>query len=191
MERERRMYTREELKAMSRKDNVAIDLGCGSRKKSGLIGIDRHTAEGVDIVSDLENGIPLENDSVDKIYATYFLEHAGNLIFVFQEMYRVLVDGGVVELLVPYYNSINAFKDPTHRNFFTEDTFRYFSRDKWYGSDYGINTDFSVVDIKYHYSRLVPSWMPFKAYLRRHFMNLAGAMEVTLRARKGGGGAFG
>lgn len=164
---------------------IVLDLGCGSRKREGAVGVDKYKHEGVDMVCDVEKGIPLGDSTVSKIYATYFLEHVKDLIFVFQEMYRVLINGGEVELLVPYYNSINAFKDPTHKHFFTEETFRYFSKDKWYGSDYGINTDFEVVRIKYHYSKLVPPWMPFKKYLRRHFMNLTGAMEVTLKARKG------
>ena len=177
-------YARKKLESIAGKDKVFIDLGCGTRKKEGTIGIDKFPAPGVDIVCDIEKGIPVEDGSVDKIYTTYFLEHVSNLIFVFQEMYRVLVDGGVVELLVPYYTSINAFKDPTHKHFFTEETFKYFSREKWYGSDYGIKTDFEVVKIKYYYSKLILPWMPFKKYLRRHFMNLVGAIEVSLKAKK-------
>lgn len=183
-ESDAKKYSRDDLVKMCGSNNVVLDLGCGTRKKGKAIGLDRYPAPGVDIACDIENGIPVDDNSVDKICAFYFLEHVNNLIFVFQEMYRVLANGGTVELLVPYYNSINAFKDPTHRHFFTEDTFRYFSKDKWYGSDYGIGTDFELVSIEYHYSRLVPPWMPFKKYLRRHFMNMAGAMSVLLKARK-------
>ena len=165
-------------------DKIYLDLGCGTRKRNGCIGVDRVQLEGVDIVHDLKEGIPMKDNSVEKVYATYFLEHMDNVIFMFQEMYRVLTDGGTVELLVPYYNSVNAYKDLTHKHFFSEDTFKYFSDDKWYGSDYGINTNFDIVKIKYHYSKLVPPWMPFKKYLRRHFMNLVGAMEVTFSAKK-------
>lgn len=161
-----------------------LDLGCGTRKRPNCIGIDKAKLQGVDIVHDLENGLPIRSNSVDKIYAYYTLEHIENIIFLFQEMYRVLKNNGTVELLVPYYNSINAIKDLTHKHFFCEDTFRYFSKDKWYGSDYGINTDFEVVSIEYHYSKLVPKWMPFKRYLRRHITNLVGAITVTLKARK-------
>ena len=179
-------YTRKELESILKRSTVVIDLGCGTRKRQDTLGLDKYRANGVDLVCDIENGIPIEDNSVDKIYATYFLEHVDNLIFIFQEMYRILVNGGTLELLVPYYNSINAFKDPTHKHFFTEESFRYFSGERWYGSDYNINTDFRVIDIKYHYSKLVPPWMPFKRYLRRHFMNLVGAIEVTLKAEKNG-----
>lgn len=177
-------YTKEELIAILKKEKVVIDLGCGARRKQDAIGIDKYHCSGVDIVCDIENGIPIEDNSVDKIYATYFLEHVDNLIFTFQEMYRVLVNGGIVELLVPYYTSINAFKDPTHKNFFTEETFRYFSKDKWYGSDYKIGTNFEIVKIKYHYSKVALLLYPLRRYLRRHFLNMVGAMTVTLKVAK-------
>lgn len=176
-------YSRKDLQMLLKSDTISIDLGCGSRKKDGTIGVDIYRAEGVDIVCNLNKGLPFQDNSVDRICADYFLEHVDNLIFMFQEMYRILVDGGIVEALVPYYSSINAFKDPTHKNFFTEETFKYFSRDKWYGSDYGINTNFELIDIKYSYSNLI-RWLPFKKYLRRYLFNVVGAMEVKLKAVK-------
>ena len=133
-------------------DGFRIDLGCGNRKKNAsFLGIDKKLFKGVDIVCDVERGIPLRDGCVREVWSNYFLEHTSDIVFVFQELYRVCQDGAKIEFIVPYYNSINAFKDPTHKNFFTEETFRYFSGDKWYGSDYGINTNFEVVNIKYHY----------------------------------------
>ena len=177
-------YTKEEFKLMVKSDKIIVDLGCGTRKKSGAIGLDKYAGDGVDIVCDVEKGIPIEDNSVDEIHSNHFLEHVDDTIFIFQEMYRILANGGLVELTVPYYASINAFKDPTHKSFFTEDTFRYFSKSKWYGSDYNINTDFEVVNIKYFYSNLIKC-LPFKKYLRRYLFNVVGAMEVKLRAIKG------
>lgn len=164
-------------------NEVCLDLGCGTRKRPGYIGIDRVAFSGVDIVCDAEKGIPLKDDCVNAVYANYFLEHVGDLILLFQELYRVCSNGAKLELIVPYYASVNAFKDPTHKHFFTEETFRYFSADKWYGSDYSINTNFRVVKIKYHYSNLI-RYLPFKKYLRRYLFNVVGAMEVTLQVIK-------
>lgn len=164
-------------------DKIKLDLGCGSQKKPGYTGLDRVTLPGVDIVCDVEKGIPLKDNSVSAVYSNYFLEHVNNIIFVFQELYRVCCDGAQLELVVPYYASVNAFKDPTHKQFFTEETFEYFSRKKWYGSDYEINTDFEIVEIKYSYSNLI-KWLPFKKYLRRYLFNVVGAMEVKLKVIK-------
>jgi len=183
-----RLYTQPELKRLLKNaaSEVCIDLGCGIRKKEGHIGIDKARLEGVDIVCDIERGLPIEDNCVDKMYSVYFLEHVNDLVFIFQEIYRVCKNGAVVELTVPYYTSINAVKDPTHKQFFTEETFKYFSADKWYGSDYGINTNFKVMDIRYHYSRLIRGWFPeiLKRCLRRYLMNMAGAMTVRLKVEK-------
>lgn len=162
---------------------IKLDLGCGARKRPGYMGLDRAALPGVDIVCDIEKGIPLKDNSVEAVYSNYFLEHVGDLIFLFQELYRVCSDGARIELVVPYYASINAFKDPTHRSFFTEETFEYFSGEKWYGSDYKINTNFKVLEINYSYSNLI-KWLPFKKYLRRYLFNVVGAMEVKLKVIK-------
>jgi len=163
---------------------IYLDLGCGSRKRAGHIGIDKAALECVDIVCDVEKGIPLKDNCVTGVYSNYFLEHVSDLIFVFQEIYRVCCNGATVEFVVPYYMSINAFKDPTHKQFFTEETFQYFSKSMWYGSDYKIKTNFEVIKIKYHYSKIALLFYPFRKYLRRHFFNMAGAMTVTLKVIK-------
>ena len=164
-------------------DKIRLDLGCGIRKQPGYIGIDKSPLKGVDIVCDLERSIPLKDNCVNKIHSNYFFEHVDNLIYLFQELYRVCINGAKIKFIVPYYSSINAFKDPTHKHFFTEETFKYFSKEKWYGSDYKINTNFQVINIKYHYSNLI-KWLPFKKYLRRYLFNVTGAMEVELKAIK-------
>ena len=163
---------------------IFLDLGCGSRKKDGYIGMDVNYLKGVDIIADADNGLPLKDNVIDGIYSNYFLEHTKDLIRVFQEIYRVSKHKAVVTIIVPYYTSINAFKDPTHKQFFTEETFKYFSKDKWYGSDYNINTNFRLLEIKYHYSRIVKLLPFFKKYIRRYIMNSVGAMTVKLEVVK-------
>lgn len=162
---------------------IFLDLGCGIRKKQGYIGIDLAKVKGVDIVCNIDKGLSIKDSCVDGIYSCFFFEHVRDLITAFQEVYRVCKNGAIMELIVPYYASINAFKDPTHKQFFTEETFRYFSQEKWYGSDYNINTNFQLINIKYHYSNLI-KWLPFKRYLRRYFFNVVGAMEVKLKVIK-------
>lgn len=166
-----------------RDKKVFLDLGCGNRKNKGYLGLDRYYFKGVDIVADVDKGIPLKDNIIDGIYSNYFLEHTTNLIFVFQEIYRVCKNEAIVELLVPYYASINAFKDPTHKQFFTEETFKYFTRGTDYGSDYNINTNFKILKIRYYYSNLI-KYLPFRRYLRRYLFNVVGALSVTLEVVK-------
>ena len=72
-------------------EKIIIDLGCGQRKKEGRIGIDAVDFPSVDIVADLENGLPfLPDNSVDQVYCRSFLEHVknfDNLLLYFQLNY--------------------------------------------------------------------------------------------------------
>lgn len=167
---------------------MRLDLGCGSRRRFGYIGMDKWRSGTVDIVCDLEQGFPIESDSVDGIYCHHFLEHVSNLPFLMKEIFRVCRPGALVEVTVPYYASVGAFKDPTHVNFFTEETFRYFSKDHWYGSDYGFDVHFQMKKIRYLYmppfhkvSLVLPFVMPL---LRRHLINVIHSMTVELEVIK-------
>jgi predicted SAM-dependent methyltransferase len=54
---------------------VKIDLGCGLSKMPGFIGVDRFALPGVEVVCDLDRGIPFADDSVDYVLASHALEH--------------------------------------------------------------------------------------------------------------------
>lgn len=107
---------------------LRLDLGCGLKKKSGFTGLDRLALPGVDLVADLDREpIPLPDDSVAEVHTMHFLEHTADLLAVMQEIWRVCRDGARVSIAVPYFNSIGAFRDPTHRRFFTWETFEHFT----------------------------------------------------------------
>ncbi len=107
---------------------VRLDLGCGLSKEPGFTGLDRLALSGVDIVCDLDReAIPLPDDSVVEVHTRHFLEHAADLLAVMQEIWRVCRDGARVRIAVPYFNSIGAYRDPTHRRFFTWETFEHFT----------------------------------------------------------------
>ncbi len=176
---------------MSSENNpVRIDLGCGARKQEGHIGMDRAALAGVNVVCDIERGIPLKDSCADSIYSSFLFEHVGDLPRLFEELFRVCRPGATVRFIVPHYASIGAFKDPTHKSFFTEETMRYFSEDKWYGSDYGFNAKFIVKEIKFIYAsrnfeRL--DCFPFKRilnFMRTHLVNVVHSMEITIETVK-------
>lgn len=110
---------------------VAVDMGCGQLKATveyftenmkitpdKVIGIDIAKQPGVDIVHDLTKfPYPLKDQSVDAIYASHFVEHLDGIerIKFFNECYRILKPGGIMRLLHPYYKSVRAVQDPTHK----------------------------------------------------------------------------
>lgn len=107
---------------------IKLDLGCGNKKRAGFMGLDKIKLAGVDIVCDLDKeNIPLDDNSVEEIQTRHFMEHTSDLVKVMDELWRVSCDKGKIIIVVPYYNSLGAFRDPTHRRFFTYETFDYFT----------------------------------------------------------------
>jgi SAM-dependent methyltransferase len=102
---------------------LRIDIGCGSVKKEGTIGIDIHEQPGVDHVVDIENQpLPFADRSVEYVHSSHFLEHATNPGRVFAEISRVCADNARLELWTPYAWSNTAFV-LDHKTFFTEEIY--------------------------------------------------------------------
>lgn len=80
----------------------------------------------IEFVFDLEKkSWPFEDAQYDVLKASHVLEHLSNLTDVMQEAHRVLRPGGFFCIDVPYYRNAAAFFDPTHKRFFTVQTFDY------------------------------------------------------------------
>lgn len=87
-----------------------VDIGCGSNKKDGHIGVDYQQFEGVDLVVDLTTErIPLPDRSAEYIYSSHFFEHIKSPNNVFSEISRIAADGAVLEIWTPYAYSDSAF----------------------------------------------------------------------------------
>jgi len=106
---------------------IVLDLGCGARKGGGRIGIDKLDLPSVDIVADVEEGLPfLADNSVDEIHAKSFLEHVRNFELLMTEIVRVLKPGGRAHVFVPHFSNPYYYSDYTHIRFFGLYTFQYF-----------------------------------------------------------------
>lgn len=88
------------------KEKVALDVGCGERK----IEIEGYTVKRVDIRPDvnpdiISNGlkIPLDEESVDMIFSSHFLEHIGRLELyeLFKHWRKLLKARGKLYIIVP------------------------------------------------------------------------------------------
>ncbi len=140
-------------------ENPILNLGCGKSNPKEYYGIDIAEHEGVDAVCDLNEGIPLPDNSFVEINAIDFLEHLKpeNNIMIMEEIYRVLKPGGKLKALVPSTdgNNMGAFQDPTHYSFWNEKKFWYFTKEGYFPISreiYGIQTWFKPLMLDTYYN---------------------------------------
>ncbi|MFA6014052.1 MAG: class I SAM-dependent methyltransferase [Gallionellaceae bacterium] len=143
--------------------NKSLDIGCGATPKN-FFGAD--LVYGIDVRDDLENHIkradlviepiPYEDDFFEYVTAHDFLEHIPRLLYapdrrypfveLMNEIYRVLKMGGIFLSFTPAYPHGEAFRDPTHVNIISEQTFfAYFDDVNRWASMYGFKGSFKIV----------------------------------------------
>lgn len=120
----------------------SLDLGCGTNPKNPfnadeVFGIDFDMRD--DLPPNIKKAdlviepIPYGNESFEYVTAYDFIEHIPRVLYVPQrrnpfvelmnEVYRVMITGGMFMSLTPAYPHGAAFIDPTHVNIITEGTF--------------------------------------------------------------------
>lgn len=124
-----------------------VELGCGSTKNDGYIGIDRFPLPNVDIVADLNKGIPLDDNSVDVIFCSHSLEHFDDISNIISEIYRICKHKAIVNILSPYYMETVNLANFYHKQVFNEATFRFFTNDSKV-----------PLDVKEYYNPHASSW---------------------------------
>lgn len=87
---------------------MKLHLGCGTKKLEGWINIDSVEACQPDLLHDISQPLPYEDQSADEILAEDVLEHFDKYLrfVVFYEWIRVLKVGGIVTLQVPDFKKI-------------------------------------------------------------------------------------
>lgn len=105
---------------------VKVDLGCGSHKPPGFIGVDCCASPVVDTVADLSKRFPFETNSVDAVRAHDIIEHLPDRIHTMNEIWRICKDKACVDIRVPSTDGRGAFQDPTHVSFWNANSFQYY-----------------------------------------------------------------
>tara|TARA_Y100000034_G_scaffold72127_1_gene86983 strand:+ start:4876 stop:5346 length:471 start_codon:yes stop_codon:yes gene_type:complete len=143
---------------------MKLNLGSFTEKFPGYLNVDIDPGVNPDICCDIEKGIPLEDNSVTEIKANMILEHINDIIFVMNELWRIMKPGAILNIVVPHESSAMAWGDPTHKRVFNEESFGYFCS-KWHGGidgrsnhyrihdTYGIKCNFEMVQQKFDKNR--------------------------------------
>jgi ubiquinone/menaquinone biosynthesis C-methylase UbiE len=142
---------------------IVLDIGCGQEKTPNSLGVDIIRTKVVDVVADIHR-LPFKDASVDKVLCYQLLEHVDNLIKVMEEIHRVLKPEGRVTIEAPHVKGLDAFRDPTHKKFFTIASMDYFTNDSDYG--YYSNVRFEIIEKKLKFK---PKWLEKLYNLRPEF----------------------
>ncbi len=165
---------------------LQLDIACGKNKKRGFTGVD--IWDGADIVANLEKfPWPFEDNSVDEIFCSHYIEHTPDLISFANELYRIMKVGARAEIIAPYYSSIRAWQDPTHLRAISENTYLYFSKE-WRTINkldhYPITADFDF-ECNYH---LDQDWQGKSddevRFAIKYYINVVSDIRAVLTKRK-------
>ena len=115
---------------------LKVDMGGGLFPRPGYLTVDQ---EGADITCDLNDGIPLPDNSVGVLNASHVIEHLRDPIKTMREIHRVLAHGGWAMIEVPSTDGRGAWQDPTHVSFWNEHSFWYYT--DWTKAQYIRNKD--------------------------------------------------
>lgn len=90
------------LSSMPSRD-LRINLGCGYRPMDGWVNVDRARGPNVQVVRDLERGLPFPDNCASAIFAEHVIEHVTKAAAqrLLQECHRVLQPEGVLRLSTP------------------------------------------------------------------------------------------
>lgn len=148
-----------------------LDLGCGLRPKNpfnadDVYGIDiREGGDKVSIADLAIEPIPFDDCFFDFCSAYDFIEHIPRVIYMPQrkfcfvdlmsEIYRVLKPGGKFLSFTPAFPAPPAWRDPTHVNIITSETFPlYFDNKKCLAKMYGFNGGFEIEKQYWHKNKI-------------------------------------
>lgn len=144
-----------------------LDLGCGKKPRNPyfceiVYGIDLDPnvlllGENFKCVNLSIDPIPYPDSFFDSVSGFDFLEHLPRqaidfkekvlrqpFIAVMNEIHRVLKPGGMFYAVTPAYPSNEAFQDPTHINYITDKTHKYFCGNECL---YGFKGNFEALEV--------------------------------------------
>lgn len=170
---------------------MKLNLASGNHKQEGFLGIDIVKLPNVDIIHDLEKyPWPFEDNSVEEVFCSHYIEHTSDLISFMDEIYRVCKNEAVVKFVAPYYTYRGALADPTHKRLITDATFLYFNK-SWRElpeigvGHYPIKSNFMIENISWKFEE---EWEAraeeVRLFALKHYWNVATDIKVNLIAIK-------
>lgn len=123
---------------------MRLNLGCCDAHLSGYVNVD--IAPPADELVNLALPWPWANSSIKAIRAHDIIEHLPDKIRTMNEAHRVLIPGGLLDIIVPTTDGPGAWQDPTHVSFWNLNSFLYYEEGRpertRFAKYYGITAEF-------------------------------------------------
>ena len=135
---------------------MILDIGCGSKKTPGSLGIDIHPYEGVDIVHNLDiSPWPIEDNTIDVVMANHIIEHVENISNFMKEVHRVTKPSGKIIIKTPQFTSLDSWADPTHRWHLSTNYAEQFIKGSYLAAQVG---EFKILVNKVSFGSFILTW---------------------------------
>ncbi|MBL7196615.1 MAG: class I SAM-dependent methyltransferase [Candidatus Omnitrophica bacterium] len=103
-----------------------------------MVYLDKVSLPHVNVMHDLNLfPYPFQDNEFDEIWAEHVLEHVDNLDKVMEELWRIAKPCGAIKILVPAWMAWQAYADPTHKRFFTRESFDFWDASTHLGRERG------------------------------------------------------
>jgi ubiquinone/menaquinone biosynthesis C-methylase UbiE len=133
-----------------------LDLGCGSSKHKGCLGVDVRRVKGVDIIADASR-LPFKDNCFNKIFLRHLVEHVYSVVTFMKEVWRVSSDGAEICIWTPHFTAYHSYRDPTHMHHFTVESFDYFDSTTKLGKEFRFSNevDFRIKNKKIMFTKRI------------------------------------
>ena len=98
-----------------------LNLGSGNdyrNSKHGWVNLDFNKDVKTDIYHDLNKKLPFKENEFDYILVDNTLEHVEKMLELIDELWRIARAGAIIDIYVPHFSGIYAFKHISHKNYF-------------------------------------------------------------------------
>ena len=170
---------------------LVLDVGCGSAKYPGAVGLDISADTAADVVHDLDVfPYPFDDASFDQVLMQDVIEHVAEPIKVIAELARICRPGARIHLRTPHFSSLLAYSDPTHRHYFSAEAIRTLAQPRFaHYTPVRLRVVHVTLDLWFPFRALGMGWlanrwpMQYEAYLAFRFptMNIRAELEVLDR----------
>lgn len=165
-----------------------LDIACGDNKREGFTGVDKYKTDSVDIVHDLTvYPWPFEDNSVDEIWCSHYIEHVVDLCAFYKEIYRIMKVGATGIICAPFGKNNRAWQDPTHVRAIVEESFFYL--DKNFRKSNKLEHYLADVDFEFQvvYNGVDPHWANKSEEARnfaiKHYWNVVQDVQCNIKKR--------